>query len=234
MTAARVPAPGAPPELIETMRLEDGTIALWPGHRARLARSAAALGYPLDLPALDARIAHARAAAPTGVFRLRLLVGPDGASRIASDPLPDTPQPVRLRLAPAPLDADAFWLAHKTTHRPWFAADEAWLATHPGVFDVIYGNARSELCEGSRSNVYIRDEDGAWLTPPLASGLLPGVRRQALLDAGLAREARLSVADLRAASALRVSNALRGWLDARLDTVDGPPGDRGPDGVGEA
>lgn len=220
MSAARVP--GASPELIETMRLEDGAVALWPGHRARLARSAAALGYPLDLAAVDGLLAHACAAAPAGAFRLRLLVGPDGAGRIARHPLPGTPQPVRLRLAPEPLDADAFWLAHKTTHRPWFAAAEAWLHAHPGVFDVIHGNARGELCEGSRCNVYVRDADGAWLTPPLASGLLPGVQRQALLESGRSREAPLSLADLRAAPALRASNALRGWLDARLDTEDVP------------
>ncbi|WP_269497354.1 aminotransferase class IV [Castellaniella sp. S9] len=210
-----------PPELIETMRLEDGAVALWPGHRARLARSAAVLGYPAVPAALDALVERACTAAPAGAFRLRLLVAADGTARLASSPLPATPQPVRLRLAREPLAADPFWLGHKSTHRPWFAAAQAWLDRHPEVFDVIHGNVRGELCEGSRSTVYVRDAGGAWLTPPLDCGLLPGVQRQALLDAGLAREARLSLADLRAAPALRVSNALRGWLDARLDADEG-------------
>jgi len=39
------------------------------------------------------------------------------------------------------------------------------------------------------------------------------VQRQALLDAGLAQEAVLSRKDLLDARRLRISNALRGWLD---------------------
>src|SRR3546814_5116155 len=68
----------------------------------------------------------------------------------------------------------------------------------------------SDVCEGSRSNVYIRNDDGAWLTPPISCGLLPGVQRQALLDEGLVREAVLSRSDFQNAPVLRVSNALRG------------------------
>ena len=116
----------------------------------------------------------------------------------------------------AVLEADDPWLRHKTTHRPRFAAAQRWLRAHPDHFDLIFGNAAGDLCEGSRSTIYVRDAAGAWLTPPLASGLLPGVKRQALLDEGAVREARLSLADLRQAPALRVSNALRGCLDARL------------------
>lgn len=210
-------APRTPPKLIETMRLENGRVALWPGHHARLLRSAAALGYALVPATAEALVERACATAPEGVFRLRLLVAADGKVSLESQPLPATPQPVRLRLAPEPLIADPFWLAHKTTHRPWFVAAQDWLQAHPEVFDLIHGNARGELCEGSRCTVYVRDPGGAWLTPPLDNGLLPGVQRQALLDAGLAREAGLSISDLRAAPALRVSNALRGWLEARLD-----------------
>lgn len=212
------------PSLIETMRLEQGRIALWPGHRARLLASARTLGYPLDAAKLDGwmaeRIRHFTEDTPR---RLRLLLAADGQLSLESAPLPSTPEPVRIALAAetlgpeAALDADAFWLRHKTTHRPWFDAAQRWLQGHPGHFDLVFGNAAGDLCEGSRCTIYIQDTRGAWLTPPLANGLLPGVRRRALLDEGLAREARLSLADLRQAPALRVSNALRGWLDARLD-----------------
>ncbi len=222
--AASSPAPAQPPALIETMRLENGQVALWPLHQDRLLRSAAALGYALVPATVDALVERACAAAPEGAFRLRLLVAADGEARLESQPLPATPEPVRLRLVPEPLIADPFWLAHKTTHRPWFAAAQAWLQAHPEVFDLVYGNIRGELCEGSRSTVYVRDANGVWLTPPLDSGLLPGVQRQALLAAGRVREARLSVRDLHAAPALRVSNALRGWLDAALDEQTASPG----------
>ena len=211
------------PDLIETLRLEQGRVALWPGHRARLRASALALGYPLDAAALDGWLAERiRGLADDAPQRLRLLLAADGRLSLEAAPLPPTPEPVRIALAAdvlgpeAVLEADDPWLRHKTTHRPRFAAAQRWLRAHPDHFDLIFGNTAGDLCEGSRSTIYVRDAAGAWLTPPLASGLLPGVKRQALLDEGAVREARLSLADLRQAPALRVSNALRGCLDARL------------------
>ena len=211
------------PDLIETLRLEQGRVALWPGHRARLRASALALGYPLDAAALDGWLAERiRGLADDAPQRLRLLLAADGRLSLEAAPLPPTPEPVRIALAAdvlgpeAVLEADDPWLRHKTTHRPRFAAAQRWLRAHPDHFDLIFGNTAGDLCEGSRSTIYVRDAAGAWLTPPLASGLLPGVKRQALLDDGAVREARLSLADLRQAPALRVSNALRGCLDARL------------------
>ncbi|CAM3848353.1 Para-aminobenzoate synthase, component I OS=Castellaniella defragrans (strain DSM / CCUG 39792/ 65Phen) OX=1437824 GN=BN940_14706 PE=4 SV=1 [Castellaniella denitrificans] len=223
--AADRPAPSAAeilrvaPDLIETMRLEQGRVALWPGHRARLRTSALILGYPLDAAALDGWLAERIRGLTDGApQRLRLLLAADGRLSLESAPLPPTPEPARIALAAdvlgpdAVLDAGDPWLRHKTTHRPRFAAAQAWLQAHPEYFDLIFCNTAGNVCEGSRSTIYVQDTAGAWLTPPLDSGLLPGVRRQALLDEGAVREARLSLADLRQAPALRVSNALRGWM----------------------
>src|SRR5690606_875709 len=147
---------------------------------------------------------------------LRLLVNRDGSFSLTSNPLAPTPQPVRLALHRDALQADAFWLQHKTTRRPWYDEAQHWLASHADYFDVVFCNAQEQVCEGSRSNVYVQDNAGRWLTPPLSCGLLPGVQRQALLGQGLASEAAISRRDLLDAPAVRVSNALRGWLDAVL------------------
>jgi 4-amino-4-deoxychorismate lyase len=209
-----------PVRLIETMCVEPGhRIPLLSGHLARLRASCTTLGY--DWPgdglvadlhrhaaALDARLAH----------RLRLLVGPERSYAIETAVLPPTQGPVTLRLSDAPLKADPFWLRHKTTQRPWYTAAQRWLDDHPDYFDIVFCNEDDALCEGSRTNVYVRDGSGGWLTPPLENGILPGVKRQALLDAGQVRVAALSRRDFLAAPSIRVSNALRGWLDARLDT----------------
>ncbi|WP_323016727.1 aminotransferase class IV [Castellaniella sp.] len=227
-----------PPALIETMRLAHGRIALWPGHQARLQASAAALGYPLDPVALNAQVSAAirasataalaqdgRPSEPSPVWRIRLLLAADGALSLETTPLPDTPTPVRLALAQERLDeapsaTDAsIWRRHKTTRRPWFSAAQDWLLAHPDYFDLVFGDAAGALCEGSRCNLYVRDAQGCWLTPPADGTILPGVQRQWLLDQSLVREAALSLVDLRHAPALRVSNALRGWLDAQLDAA---------------
>ncbi|MGB3291070.1 MAG: aminotransferase class IV [Burkholderiaceae bacterium] len=208
--------------LIETMRVEAGRrIPLLAWHRRRLEASCLALGYVHPGEGLEAAIRSRLAGLdPDAVHRLRLLVGQDGELSLEANPLPPTPTPVRLHLCPMPLQADDLWLRHKTTRRPWYAQAQAWLEQHPDYFDVVYCNDKDEACEGSRSNLYVRDATGAWLTPPVSAGLLPGVQRQALLDQGLARVATLSRRDLEDAPALRVSNALRGWLDA---TLQAPP-----------
>lgn len=227
-----------PPALIETMRLTHGRIALWPGHRARLQTSAAALGHPLDLTSLDAQVAaairtagatsdsrHARPVEPEPVWRIRLLLAADGRLSLETTPLHDLPVPVRLRRAADVLNdlptvtEDSIWRRHKTTHRPWFSAAQSWLQAHPDSFDLVFEDASGMLSEGSRCNLYVSDAQGRWLTPPAAGHILPGVQRQWLLDQGQVREATLSLRDLRQAPALRVSNALRGWLDAKFDAA---------------
>jgi para-aminobenzoate synthetase/4-amino-4-deoxychorismate lyase len=63
---------------------------------------------------------------------------------------------------------------------------------------------------------------GRWYTPPLSSGLLPGVMRALLLEDPMwdATERTLTRDDLRAAEAICVCNALRGALPATVDWPD--------------
>lgn len=212
--------PAATAQLIETIRVEPGRHApLLTGHWRRLQDSCNALDYTWPGPKLVQEVQQNIDQLDTGLaYRLRLLLSRNGQYSIATSPLPNTPQPVRLQLSSVALQADLVWLQHKTTHRPWYDTAQHWLAENPGFFDVLFCNTQGEVCEGSRSNIYILNDDGVWLTPPADCGLLPGVQRQALLDSGLAQEARISRQDLQQASAIRVSNALRGWLDAELVT----------------
>jgi len=206
-----------PIHLIETMRVAPGgDIPLLDLHLTRLRRSCAALGVPWSDRLAQAIAQHVQALDARHTWRLRLLLSPMGAHSLQSQVLEATPTPVRVVLAHDALRADAHWLEHKTTHRPWYAHAHQWLAVHPEVFDVLYCNVEDEVCEGSRSNVYIGTGDGAWLTPPMRCGLLAGVQRQALLDQGLVQEAVITRAQLLRARHIRVSNALRGWMDAEL------------------
>jgi len=116
------------------------------------------------------------------------------------------------------IDADEPLLRYKTTYRPWYANATEWLATQPDVFDLLFINQHGELCEGSRSNVYIQ-QHGVWYTPPIDSGCLPGVLRSELLDHGKVKERTLTLDDLHHAEDIRLSNALRGWFNVTLRTA---------------
>ena len=118
-------------------------------------------------------------------------------------------------LADEVLDGDDYLLRHKTTARSRYDAVLASLAATPEVFDAVFFNTRGEVCEGARSNVYI-ERDGMLLTPPVSSGLLPGVMRRHLLESGRAVECVLYREDLLTAPAVFLSNALRGLFPVTL------------------
>ncbi|MDD4886438.1 MAG: chorismate-binding protein [Thiomonas sp.] len=218
--------------------------AVWPAqtgrierHLARLARSAAYFGFSCDLPVLRDALAEAHrglvpssAASPAdrheawqaacaalapALWRTRLVLRKSGAVEIDVQPMPQPPQqPVRLLRATEALDSADLFLRHKTTHRARY--DAAWRAAEAqGAFDQIFCNERGELCEGGRSSLLLHI-DGGWCTPALESGLLPGVARQTLIDAGQVRERVLLRDDLQRASQVAVVNSLRGVLAAQL------------------
>lgn len=204
-------APGF--ELFETLRAEDGHIALLERHRQRMASSAAALGFEFDAAAFDALLARL----PGGTRRVRVALSHDGRLSLAEGPLePLPPGPVALCLAHEPLPPDRLLPTHKTTLRAAYDAGVR-QAQAQGAFDTLFFDPHDRLLEGGRSSVFVKLQ-GRWFTPPLALGLLPGVMRAVLLaDPGLAAEERvISRADLMRADAIRVCNALRGALSAEL------------------
>jgi len=208
------------PGLIETMRSDArGDIPLLGHHLQRLHRSAAALHYACPLQEIERALLHAARAHPGGDWRLRLLLHPDGHFELHGQPLPARAhnlEPAQIVLATSRLHTPNPWRHHKTTHRPEFAGAHRWLQAHPEVFDCMFLNQHDELCEGSRSTVYLQ-QDGQWYTPPLACSVLPGIVRQRLLESGQVQERVLTRQALLSAQAWRVSNAVHGWVEAGFD-----------------
>ncbi|VWB46144.1 anthranilate synthase [Burkholderia lata] len=191
-------------------------------HLARLQRSADAFGFRFDADALRRGI-DARCAAldGDGAYRMKLALAKDGTVEIVAAPLKPLPAgAVGVMLASAhgfaPTRASDALLLHKTTRRAEY--DRAWQAAEAlGGFDMLFVNERGEVTEGGRSNLFVK-LDGQWVTPPLESGVLPGVMRGVLLDdrAFGATERVVTRDDLARAEALLLTNALRGALDAVL------------------
>jgi para-aminobenzoate synthetase/4-amino-4-deoxychorismate lyase len=218
---------GAEPgfELFETMHAtrEEGVRHV-SRHLARLSSSAAALGFELDdARTISAEIAAKCASLPAHIpHRMRLALSKNGTVQISAavlTPLAESTVGVLLgpdHAFPATDAADPL-LRHKTTRRAEY--DRGWReAEAKGAFDTLFFNAQGELTEGGRSNVFVKLA-GRWWTPPLESGVLPGVMRGVLLEdaSGLqAGERVLSRTDLQNAEALMVCNALRGAVPARI------------------
>ncbi len=200
--------------LIETLLwTREGGYYLRAGHEARLKNSAAALGFAFDEKAFDDTLAQACADASTTQLRVRLVLRRDGsieARAAAFEPEP-TERIWRVGVVKKRFDSRDPWLRHKTTRREMY---ESALAEAQGADEVLFLNEKDEICEGARTNVFA-GVAGALLTPPLSSGLLPGVLRADLLARGEASEKILALDDLRGGFFL--GNSLRGLLRARLD-----------------
>jgi para-aminobenzoate synthetase / 4-amino-4-deoxychorismate lyase len=198
--------------LLETMRLHQGLVVRRAEHLARAAAAAAHYGYRWDVAAADRALDDAVAARPDGIWRLRLLVAPSGAATTMCTEHTDDGRVWRIGLAPEPVDSGDESLRHKTTRRDLYTRAKA---TRPDLDDVVLWNERGEITESTIANIVV-ELDGTWYTPPLSSGLLPGVFRAAVLAADMVRERVVTKDDLRRATRIWLINSLREWLPARL------------------
>jgi 4-amino-4-deoxychorismate lyase len=209
--------------LIETLRWQPGAgFVRLERHLARLAASAAALGFAWSeasgMEKLRQAVETAQGDGEIGPLRIRLELAADGGMEVAAlalAPLP-TGTEWQLRIASTRLDSENALLRHKVTARGAYDAARAEFARHDAD-EVILLNERREVCEGTITSIFVDTGDGGPLrTPAIRCGLLPGVLRSELIDQGRAVETVLAVADLERAKAVLVGNSLRGLIAARL------------------
>jgi para-aminobenzoate synthetase/4-amino-4-deoxychorismate lyase len=80
---------------------------------------------------------------------------------------------------------------------------------------VILINDRGEVTESTIANLAV-ELDGAWVTPPISSGLLPGTYRAMLLREGGLEERPVTVDELKRATGIALVSSARGWRPATL------------------
>ena len=205
--------------LFETMRVSRNKIHALAQHLHRLKCSAQSLGFHFDEDHIQAALsAQLKPLDPAQTYRMRLDLHHDGGVQLQHAELLPLPEgPARLVLSASPVQpAEAILLNYKTSLRgDYDAAIRKAMAL--GAFDTIFVNAAGEICEGARSNLLV-NRQGRWITPPLASGVLPGVMRTRLLKRFTQIEEKvLNLDTALKADALLVCSALRGiqraeWL----------------------
>ncbi len=178
-------------------------------HLNRLEASAARLGFPLDRGACQ----NALVLDEDQPLRVRLTLGSSGDIDVTYGALPPNPAVWRIAFHECRLDPRNPWLGIKSTNRAIY--DEARAELPKGIDEWLFLNTKGELCEGTITNIFVVREDWEKVTPPLSSGLLPGVLRTSLLMNGW-KEAVLTGDDLAKAREIYMGNALRGLIRAEL------------------
>jgi 4-amino-4-deoxychorismate lyase len=184
-------------KLIETVLWDGASAPRWPLHLARLQRSAGLLGWGCP---------EVSVSGPAHPARLRLTLDRAGWVEWEVAALPAAKAVWRVGLAVERLASGDPWLRVKSTRRGVY--DRARAALPEELDEVLFLNERGEVCEGTITSVFF-DRGQGMRTPPLASGLLPGVLRTEL-DCP---EDVLLAGDLPNVR-LWVGNALRGLIPA--------------------
>ncbi|HEY3330664.1 MAG TPA: aminodeoxychorismate synthase component I [Capsulimonadaceae bacterium] len=211
-------ASSEPDMLLETMRVENGSVYLLQRHMARLAGSARRFGFTIDIDAIEEEIARRIVADTTAgnCYRMRLLVSRSGNATVELYPL--APSPTELQFAietEQRIDRKDIRRYHKTADRGFYEVlfRRHFEADSPAR-DVLLVNSDGNVTEFTKGNIVI-EIGGEMITPPVGDGLLPGVLRQELVDTGVVTERQISVADVWAAERVWFVNALRGWIPAK-------------------
>ena len=205
--------------LIETFRWSRAAGFVRLGlHLDRLAASSRQLGFAFDRLEAECALRRLAAAWPAGAGdqRMRLQLARDGGLQITRADVTASNGVLKVGLAAARLDPGDPFLRHKTTRRDLY--ERAFVeAAARGLDEVLFLNRRGEVAEASRNSVFV-ELDGKLVTPPLTSGVLPGVLRRHLIESGQAIQQTVPL-DLLTSHPLLLGNSLHGLRAARLEPI---------------
>lgn len=179
-------------------------------HLDRLAGSAATLGLTFDR-ALAETVLENLAWSTQDAVVVRLDLGHAGDLRVSTRPVPQSyPEPIALLVSPFRTDPYDLLLAHKSTARRLYDRERERAQTC-GCQEALFLNQLGRVTEGAVTNVFARF-GGAWVTPPVSDGLLPGIWRAAYVAETGAQEWSLTLEGLLEADEIVVGNSIRGAI----------------------
>jgi para-aminobenzoate synthetase/4-amino-4-deoxychorismate lyase len=205
-------------QLRETILWDNGYRFL-AGHLKRLKNSAQYFSFEYKEPVVRKQLnALARKFKKACAYRVRMLMDRHGVISFESAPINQKmhPQTLRIAISKHKVDADNVHLYHKTTRRQPYDSEHAHYYSK-GFFDVVFKNTKNEFTEGAISNIIIEKEKQLF-TPPVSSGLLPGVYRSYLIQRCKVKEKKLFLKDLREADKVFLCNSVRGMVEVRLES----------------
>ena len=209
--------------VFETMRVSNGKAALLEAHLKRMSRGLNVLNLfrPKSLAAIPENISQLLKINRLKNARVRLMVwqkggGVHGAIVVEPFKIPTAQQYKEgfkgmlanghRRQTPVPIKSLDYAIFRESLRK----------ARAAGFDEALLVNSKGELVEGSRTNIFLV-KDNCLFTPPIKSGCLPGVTRQAVLECARKLKLRCAAKTLKARDLLEadeafVTNALLGIM----------------------
>jgi branched-chain amino acid aminotransferase len=207
----------------EVIRVYDGLPFALEDHLTRLSNSAASLRLPVDLEAVraDSHRLLAQAGAGPDHEVLRIVVTRGGRRLLMTEPLPSTPE--RIRLASITYSPTRILDGVKSLS---YAANmlATRLARERGFDEALLVTPHGRVLEAPTSAIFWV-KDGEILTPPLEDRILASITRARVMELTQARECACTLDDLSGATeAFLVSTTREVQPVAAIDehSLDGP------------
>lgn len=215
--------------VFDTMLAVDGKPVWAQEHEERLIRHAEVLKlrFDIDLSATISALLH-KNNFTQGRYAIRTTLTRGTGQRGLAPP--DNPQPtVIMTASPAPEPARTVraviaQTVRRNEHSPLSRIKSLnygdnllalMEAKDKGADDAIMLNTAGHVCCATTSNIFIR-EQGRYLTPPLADGVLDGITRARFIADNNAVEESFDVNRLRAAETIILTNSVAGMREAVL------------------
>jgi para-aminobenzoate synthetase/4-amino-4-deoxychorismate lyase len=201
-------------ELLESILWHNGYCRL-SMHIDRMEKSARFFDFSFDrATVIAALVGEAKHFSQNHRIKLRMTLNRSGEIQITHAAAPENREG-NVAISSIKVASEDHFLNHKTTRRSLY--DQQYKrAIERGLVDLIFLNERQEVTEGTISNVFI-EKNGQWTTPPISSGLLPGVYRRHVLETNpMAQEGVLHISDLASADAIYLCNSVRGLTKVKI------------------
>jgi 4-amino-4-deoxychorismate lyase len=195
--------PHSSPLLLETIRIEEGTIHNLSYHQARVNRSREHLFHTFSTLELAS---HIKVPAQKGIFRCRILYGQE-IEKI--EYLPYIPKPIaHLKIVTSNIE-----YRYKYADRE---ALDGLLTSHPEADEVII-EKNGLLTDTTIANIAFY-RNGIWYTPKMP--LLEGTMREKFLDKGLLQTKDIRKAELESYTHVALINAMIGFKILNKFTIE--------------
>ena len=121
-------------------------------HLERMCKSAANLKFKFEISEIKQKIVKIKSQSR---LRCRLTLRFDGKINLTTAPLIPNSKNWILGLSETILNSSDPWLLHKSSNRALYDAERAKLPD--GIDEFIYLNERNEVCEGTITNIFVKN-----------------------------------------------------------------------------
>jgi para-aminobenzoate synthetase/4-amino-4-deoxychorismate lyase len=201
--------PEKPFEIFETMLLKDGKIFLLEEHLNRMQQSAKYFLFSFDKKFISSQLNKIIKKTDNNSYRLKIALNKFGKLSHSNSPLQEIQKQIDVFISTNKINSKNRFQYFKTTNRVLYNREHK-KYSDKGFFDVIYLNESKEIAEGAITNIFVYKND-VISTPPLTTGILPGIyRKHFLRNNSMIRERIIHLHDLIEADKILLTNSLRG------------------------